>query len=216
MATDKLALYNIALKFIGERIITSLTEDREARRALDTVWSDGKGAVNFFLEQGHWNFAMRTQKIDSSTSVVPDFGYVYAFQIPDDYVRLNMISGSERFTWPLEDYEIEADHFFCDVDPIYIRFVSDDSDYGNNFANWPQTFTLWAGAWMGLQIAPSVKKMSDVREMKNEVRRLLVDARSKDASSEKTRYPPIGSWNSARFGRDYRRDRGRRDRLTGP
>ncbi|HET99682.1 MAG TPA: hypothetical protein ENH89_04810, partial [Aurantimonas coralicida] len=68
MATDQLALYNIALAAVGERSIASLTEGREPRRLLDEIWNRGAGAIEYFLEQGYWNFAIRTVQIDRSTS----------------------------------------------------------------------------------------------------------------------------------------------------
>lgn len=214
MATSQEQLYNIGLLFVGERRLR-LGEDREPRRMLDEVWSRGNGAIKYFLEQGYWNFAMRAVKLDSSTSVTPEFGYSFAFQKPSDFVRLNMISGDERFNWPLTDFEPEGSYIYADVDPLYIRFVSDDTDWGADFSKWPETFTLWAGSWLGYQIVPTLKSEIDREALKKELRKLLVDARSKDASEEPPRFPPLSSWAQARYGRHYRRDRGLRNKLIG-
>ena len=215
MATSRLELYNIGCLAVNERQLDSLDEDRKPRRLMDHVWTRGEGAIKYWLEQGYWNFAMRALKIDSSTSVEPEFGYSFAFQIPDDFVRLNMISGDDRFNWPLTDYEVEGEFIYADVDPLYIRIVSDADDWGKDFSKWPETFTLWAGTWMGLQIAPNLKNDLDLEALEVRTRRLLVDARSKDASMEPTRFPPLSSWAQARFGRHYRRDRGLRNKLIG-
>lgn len=215
MATSRLAIYNIALLAIGERKLDSLDEDRQPRRDCDEVWTRGTGAIKYWLEQGHWNFAMRAVKLDKSTSVVPEFGYSFAFQIPDDFVRLNMVSADERFNWPLMNYEIEGGYFYCDVDPLYLRFVSDDEDWGADLSKWPETFTLWAGTWMGKEIAPRSKNEIDEEKLDRKVNRLLVDARSKDCSMEPPRFSPLSSWAQARFGRHYRRDRGLRNKLIG-
>lgn len=215
MATSQIQLYNIGLLFIGERRLESLAETREPRRMLDEVWTRGNGATRYFLEQGYWNFAMRAIKIDSSPSISPDFGYSFAFEKPDDFIRLNMISGDDRFNWPLPDYEIEAGIIYCDVDPLFIRYVSDDEDWGADFSLWPETFTLWAGSWLGYQIVPTLKNEVDREALKKELRKLLVDARSKDAQQEPPRFPPLSSWAQARYGRHYRRDRGLRNKLIG-
>ena len=215
MATDRLALYNIALAAHGERSLSSLDEEGEARRLLDEVYTRGKGAISFFLEQGYWNFAMRAVKLDSSTSVTPEFGYSFAFQIPDDFIRLNMISADERFGWPMTDYEFEGGgYIYVDVDPLYLRYVSDGEDWGKDFSKWPETFTLWAGHWMATQ-TPKLNNGNKMEDLRKETNRLLVDARSKDASQEPTRWPPLSSWAQARFGRHYRRDRGLRSKLIG-
>ena len=43
MTTSRLTLYNIALRASGERPISSLSEDADARRILDEVWESGNG-----------------------------------------------------------------------------------------------------------------------------------------------------------------------------
>lgn len=215
MTTDRLTLYNIALEAAGERFISSLTEPREPRRLLDHVWTRGKGAVRYFLEQGHWNHAMRAVQLDKSPSVTPEFGWANAFDKPDDFVRLNMISSDDRFGYPLNEYEFEGDFIYADVDPLYLRYVSDDDQYGSDMGKWPDTFTLWAGHWMATQIAGRLKNDIDAEALKKEANRLLIDARSKDASQEPVRWPPLSSWAQARLGRGGMYDRGLRNKLIG-
>lgn len=218
MATDKLTLYKIALAACGERSIAKLSEPRESRRLLDEVWNRGSGAVKYFLEQGLWNFAIRTSKLDSSSSVSTDFGYTYTFDMPSDYVRLVELSSGEYFTQPMTRFEIEQIYLFADVDPIYMRYISDDSSYGSDLSLWPETLTLWAGYWLATQIAPTLKNDIDMERLERRTRRYLADARSKDAQQEPARWPPLSSWASARLnriGHGGRRDRGSRGSLIG-
>lgn len=215
MSTSKLDIYNVALRFLGERSLDSLTEDGEPRRELDAVWSSANG-IRFFLQQGRWKFAMRTQQIDADASVDTQFGYQNAFQLPDDFVHLDMLSADEYFSEPLFRYEIEAGYIFADEDPLYIRFISDDDDYGGNYANWPETMALWAGCWIATQIAPRLTSGAKLEDLMRMERKLLVDARSKEAVQSPTRFPPAGSWVNARHSYRYgRRDRGRRNTLIG-
>ena len=218
MATDQLSLYNIGLRFIGERELANISENREPRRLLDGTWNAGDGAVKFFLENGYWNFATRAVKIDKSASVTPAFGHPNAFDVPTDYVKLVQISGNEFFNDALTNYEQEGDYFYASIDPIYMRYVSDHADYGNDLSKWPQHFTRWAGSWLGVQVAPRLKNDVDLDKLEKREHKLLVRARSKDASEEPTRWPPLSSWNRARFGSNYssgRRDRGSRSQLIG-
>lgn len=217
MTTDRLSLYNYAMVAIGERPIDSLDEDSESRRLCDEIYTRGKGLQNACLEQGLWNFAMRAVKIDKSDSVTPEFGWQNAFDIPSDFVRLNQISSDPSFVVPLNTYEFEGDYIYTNIDPLYLRFVSDDSDWGGDFSKWPETFTLWVGHWMGLQLAPRLLNARSLEGMINHNRKLLRDAQSKDAQMEPTRFPPMSSWNRARFGgrRGQGRDRGSRSALIG-
>src|SRR5258708_823139 len=121
--TDKLSLYNGALtEFLGERKLANLTENREPRRVLDEIW-DG-GALRYCLEQGLWNFAMRTIQLTYSPSVEPDFGFRYAFDKPTDWVRTAALCVDEFFRCPLLQYNDEAGFWFADIDTIYVRYIS--------------------------------------------------------------------------------------------
>ena len=129
MATTRLKLYNEALiTFLGERALGSLAENREPRRVLDAVWDNG--AIDYCLEQGLWNFATRAQQITYSPSVEPPFGYRYAFTKPDDYVRTAAVCSDERFNCPLTQYADEGGFWFADLDTLYVKYVSDDDQYG--------------------------------------------------------------------------------------
>ena len=214
MATSKLQLYNVALAACGERQLDSLTEDRDPRYMLDEVYNRGNGAITYFLEQGLWNFATRVVQIDADTSVSVAFGWSNAFGKPDDFVRLVQISADEYLNLPLNRYELRQSYFYADIDPLYLAYVSDDSSWGSDFSLWPDTFALWAGYYLATQIGPRLKNDLDMERLEKRTKRYLVDARSKDAQQEPTRFSPPGSWVNARHsGRTGRRDRGPRNTL---
>lgn len=216
MGITKLGLYNIAMLALEERRLDELTDDRAERYDLDEVYVRGNGAITYCLEQGQWNFGMRAVELDASPSVTPDFGFAYAFDKPVDFVRLNMISANEQFGRPLDHFEFEGDFIYTDVTPLYMRYVSNDNSWGADFGKWPDTFSLWAGNWLATQIAGRTKNESFRSALRKETKKLLIDARSKDASQEPPRWPPLSSWASSRLGRSGSRyDRGTRGQLIG-
>lgn len=215
MATGQLALYNIALRAVGERPIDSLSEAGEPRTLLDAIWSAGNGAVRYFMEQGFWTFATRAQKLDYDSNITTAFGYTYAFSRPSDCVSLVQLSLDERFTVPLNDYEIEGNYFFAEMTPLYMRYVSDDGDFGGDFSLWPEAFTLWAGHWMATQIAPRLLATTDVDILMKRTEKLLLTARNQVAMETPTRFPPPGSWVQSRRGRWGVRGRERTGQLIG-
>ena len=216
MAWSKLGLYNAAAIALGETPLSSITETVELRRKLDAVYNRGDGAIAFFMEQGHWNFAMRATKIDKESAISPAFGFANAFAKPTDFRKLNMIAGDEYFSAPLTAFEEEGDYWYANVDPIYVRYVSDDAAWGGDFAKWPETFGRWAGHWLALEIAPGMTGELDLERLAKRTRRMLVEARSNDATGEPTRFPPLSSWASARLGGPRNgRDRGSRTVLIG-
>ena len=215
MAHSRLSIYNITVLRLGERALDSLDEDRESRHALDEVYTRGRGAVRFFMEKGHWNFAMRAVKIDADSSVDPEFGFANAFSIPTDYTHLNMISTDERFTRPLNHFEEEGQYWFTDIDPLYVRYVSDGNAYGGDLSQWTENFAIWTGTWLALQIGKKILNDDDYAELKKDEKRLMTEARSLDASNEPTRFFPLSSWATARLNQGSRRDRGSRSKLIG-
>jgi len=211
--TTRLQLYTDALRVCGERRLASLTEAREPRRLLDDAWD--AGAIDYCLEQGLWNFATRAVKLAYSPSVTPDFGYARAFARPSDFIRTAAMSADEYFSVPLRAYEDTGGYWFADLDEIYVKYISNDAAYGADLSLWPETFSRWVGHYLASEIGPKLTAaQSRMEKMERDARRALVDARSKDAIADPTRFPPSGSWVGARRGRGFG-DRGGRGGLIG-
>ena len=217
MAATKLSLYNGALRHLGQGKLSAIDEGVENRRLLDDIYDDQ--AIKTVLEMGLWNFAMRTVKVEYDTSIEPDFGLRRAFSKPTDWVRTAEAASDEHFTTPLIDLEFrdEQGYWFADIDSIYVRYVSDDDEYGSDLSLWPLSFVKcfeWFLAW---ELTP---RLAENKTSQDEVWKMLQDqlknARSKDALNEGVKFPPAGGWASARGGfRRGRRDLGSRSNLTG-
>jgi hypothetical protein len=214
MATQ-LGLYNSALRFLGETKLLSLTEDREARYALDDVWADN--LIKYVLEQGYWYFAMRAAQFNSDPTLVPPFGMAKGFEKPSDWVRTNAICSDPFFNVPITAFSDESGFWFCDSDPIYARFVSNDPVYGGNLAIWPESFTEFAAAHMAWRISPKLTTAEEkVVGMEKARHKCLIEARSKAAMNESAVFPPQGTWTRSRIGRSAGGfDRGSRNSLIG-
>lgn len=209
MAT-KLQVFNDALLLLGETKLASLTENREARHALDDTWT---GRVTFCLERGFWNFAMRTVELSASESAEPVFGFTYAFVRPSDWVRTYQIADNEGFDPQLTSMHDEGGYLFADVDPVYLRFVSDDTSYGFNVGEWPQSFVDCVAASLALQNCYRITGSDNRRDrLELVLKKAFALARSNDAMNEPPAQLPYNSWVRSR-GDNFR---GNRDRLGGP
>lgn len=210
--TTKLLVYQEALLCLGERKLASISEDVEARRVLDTVW-DG-GTVNYCLEQGFWKHAMRTQGVTYDPDTDVEFGYNYAFNQPSDFIRLAAISNDERLSVPLLDYRHDADLFFADSDTLYLRYVSNDSQYGGDLSLWPESFKEYVGAYMAWKACTRLTQSKiDKATLEKDMDKKLSSAKTKCALKGPAKLPPTGSWSGGRGG--GRGDRGSRSRLIG-
>jgi hypothetical protein len=213
--TDKLSLYNGALRFAGERKLASLSEKGEKRNLLDDAWDNQ--AVDYCLEQAQWYFAMRAARLDSDPSYTAPFGFRYRFQKPADWIRTSYFCQDEYFNVPLTRNADEAGSWFADLTPVYAKWVSNDPAYGNNLGIWPPTFQQLVQCYLGLQIAPKLTaSAARIKDMTAQYHAVLADARTKAAMAESEKFNPPGTWTQGRRGnRAIGWDRGNRNTMFG-
>jgi hypothetical protein len=211
----RLGIYSGALRECGERKLASLSDDYAPRHMLDDVWSDG--FIRDVLGQGQFSFATRSIELAADADTEVQFGYAYAFVQPTDIVRTVAFCSDERFDTPMTSYQVEAGFWYADVDPLFVRYVSDDADYGGDLSMWPEEFTRYAELRMAWRILPRLTgSKADRAQIAKDAKRALLDAKSSDAMEKPTQFTPRGMWVSSRAGRrGTNGDRGSRSRLIG-
>lgn len=216
MAVTQLSLYNGALMQLGETGLANLTETRESRYLLDNVW-DNTGGLSDCLNDGFWKFAIRSVQWAHDPSVTPNFGLQWAFSLPTDYVRAYMVCSDAYFSTPLNLYRMEGRRYlYADIDPIFLSYVSNDTNYGLNLSNWTLNFTRYVECYFAWRIAPKVyQSESKLEALEKRLHRILIEARSLDAMEGAVDFPAAGSWVRSRWGRNYGWDRGNLNRLIG-
>lgn len=194
---DQLGLYNEALRVCGDRSLSSLSENREPRRMLDSVW--GFNFMNAVLEEGQWLFATRSSKFDASPGGAPAYGLQYVFPKPSDWLRTTAMCRDEFYNVPLNRMADEAGNWFADQTPIYVKYISNDPAFGANLALWPPSFALYAGAYLAYQIVGKLANSKVTEDdVEREMEKRLIKALSKDAMNGPTKFLPQGSWARAR------------------
>lgn len=213
MAATQLSIYNGALRMCGERKLASLAEAQQGRRLLDDEWADG--AVDYCLGLGPWRFALRTVELTASTTVTPDFGYANAFALPEDFIRTAKLCSDPYQKVPLLEYTQEQAYWFADIDPLYVTYVSNAANYGNDMSRWPQEFILLLQAYLASKIVETLtqdeNKWKRVFQLAKKYRNDLANS---SAMEGPTQFPPTGSWARARRGGSVV-DRGSRSKLVG-
>jgi len=216
MGTTRLLLYNDALLECAERKLGSLSENVPARRYLDQVWD--AGFVDDVLSDGQWTFATRSVRLDAETNIDPQFGHIYAFAKPSDHIRTTALSSDEYFNSPLLQYQIDTNYWFASITPFYLRYVSNDANYGGDLSKWPSNFTSYARYYMANRVLPKLSgNKTDRAALEKRMHKAKVQAQSSDAMEEPTRFPPPGSLVRSRMrgrtGGGW--DNGNRSRLIG-
>lgn len=208
--TTKLTIFNGALLVAKERFLSSLTENSEPRRLLDYVWDNG--GVRACLEEGQWNFAMRTVQVDYDPTIEPDFGSARAFSKPSDWVRTVALCQDGHFRAPLTQYTDEAGYWYADQDTIYLRYVSDDANYGTDYNAWPKSFEDFVHAHFASKIIGKLQGADTerIKEVETKRKKALLEAKNKCAMTGPAQFTAPGSWSMARMRGANRRDGGSR------
>lgn len=216
MAATQLSIYNGALTILGERRLANLSENREPRRELDDIWdNDMRRRV---LQMGQWNFAARSVQLTASPSVTPSFGYQFAFDKPAaDFIRTMMVCYDEYFNMPITRYSDEGQWIFADTEVIYLRYVSDDAEFGGDYSLWPPNYTEFVEHYMAYKVAPRLVGLDlSERAIEAKFERAKTKANSTDAMESPAKFAPKGGWANSRQGfRTGSNERGNRGQLIG-
>lgn len=194
---SKLQVWNGALREIGETRITDTGDAIESARVLTGAWDS---TVAYCLEAGLWNFALNDTGISTDTG--PQFGHSYQFNKPGDWVRTASVSASPTFYPPLEDYADQDTFWRANVNPLYVRYVSNDTGRGMDLAHWPTSFTRYVELELAWRIGKRVNQSDAQREVLAKDRRdAKLNAQSKDAMNEAApKRPPPGRLVRSRMG----------------
>lgn len=214
MGTSRLQLYNDALLLCGERSLDSLTVEEKSRRLLDQIWDNG--GVDACLEEGQWEFAMRTVRIDYDPGITPEYGYNRAFDKPSDWILTSAVCSDEFFRVPVLRYVDEAGYWFSDLDLLYVRFVSNSATYGGDLSIWPKSFTEFVAAHFASLVVLNIsnddkrlKLLANPEKPEHSIRgRALLKAKSRCAMASPTSILAQGLWGQARTRGVARRDGG--------
>ncbi len=149
MAT-KLGLYNDALLLLGQRRLSSLTEDRPNRYDLDEIFDD---SVNHCLELVRPRYAARTIHINGIVPTLPT-GYSRQIDLPGDLIAIAGVFKDGRFEQPIARYAYEGDHLFLDYDDVYVRYIAEYSVVG--IANASPSFARVISAYLARELSSKI------------------------------------------------------------
>jgi hypothetical protein len=204
MAT-KLAIYNEALRAIGDLRLSSLTDDVEARYVLDDAWGD---CVEFVFTEGLWNFATKTVVINADPGGAPIPGFTFRFDKPAAWLRTIVVSPNSLFTDEAV-FRDEGNKLYANFDVLYLRYISSEYSGEENVPNWPPAFARLIACCLAKECAERLSGSSSKGEvLAAEYSRALASAKNKDALDQAKIFLGPGSWVRSMRGSSLTRDRG--------
>lgn len=227
MAASQLSIYNKAIRWLEERKCLSLTEPREAVRYLNDEFSDAveyclyQGYWNFGIREVKGevpsnNAALAgqsgeftsefTSEFDTSTfgaqgspNTNPNFGFLYMYPKPADWVKTFQIADNSAYEPLLRRYTDQNNFWYADSARLYIKYISNDPDYGLNMSLWTPGFVEYLGSYLALMVAPRLKQAQDkVDAIEKRTNRMRMSALASDAMDLPVGHVPYGTWTMSR------------------
>lgn len=188
-----LPVYNDALLLLGEEQLTTVDDDSRRRSILDVAVN--AGLVGSILEDVGWHWAMTSMRITADPSIEPEWGFRYGHHLPTDLHRFDGVWYDEYFTTPIRRYTDEDGILLCDVEEIFIQYVS--SDWLMKPEKWKPSFKRFVAAKLAYDTMnrfPSADKQSIM---------LAYEQRESDMKSiDAQQSPPLiltrGNWSRTR------------------
>lgn len=198
-----LPIYNDAAMILGTMHLRGLNEDSQFRVLMDVARQSL--AVEGLLEETGWNWAITSRKSVQNSRLEPQWGYQYVHEKPLDMLRLDGLYRDEHMTYPLKEYQDEDLNIHCNLQDIYIKYVS--TDYLYNLSKWPAHFRRFVASRLAYDVRHNPYFQLDAQR-RAEVQSEYMDRKRNSKNVDAMQSPPIiirkGSWLRARLqGSDY-------------
>jgi hypothetical protein len=94
----------------------------------------------------------------------------------------------------------EPNYWFANIDPLYVKYVSNDAAYGGDLSIWSETYADYVATRLAVRTCKRITGSKPDDDLRVAEKRALAQARSKDAMDEPTRFPPQNTWSLSRRG----------------
>lgn len=187
---SEVGICNRALQKLGDKRITSLTEDAANARACNTAYAICRDAE---LEKHEWSFAIARAEL-AADALAPAWGRANSFQLPSDFIRLAHDYPEDNNN--AKDWQIEGQKLITDDSaPIYIRYVKRVTD-PNLFSS---LFQEALAARLALELCEELTQSNSKKESAQaDYTQAVREAKRSNAIQRVSSEPPEDAWLSAR------------------
>lgn len=153
---------NRALTKLGAARIISLGDDNKQSRAVLSCFDDLRDDE---LRSHRWSFAMRRTSL-AADSEAPDFGFTYAYTLPADFLRLDMVNDEfpavvmdNYIGVETNDYTIEGNKILANMAaPLKLRYIARIEDPNQMDVNFREALSCRIAAELAEDLTQSNQK----------------------------------------------------------
>ncbi len=153
---------NRALTKLGAARIISLGDDNKQSRAVLSCFDDLRDDE---LRSHRWSFAMRRTSL-AADSEAPAFGFTYAYTLPADFLRLDMVNDEfpavvmdNYIGVETNDYTIEGNKILANMAaPLKLRYIARIEDPNQMDVNFREALSCRIAAELAEDLTQSNQK----------------------------------------------------------
>lgn len=173
---------NRALTKLGDKRIVSFSDNVKSARSLDSCFYDILYAE---LRKNRWSFAMARTTLPA-LSDAPAFGFTYQYQLPVDFIRLDMIDDrypdvvmDNYINYETAEYQIESGKILTDIiAPLKIRYIYKCEDP----SLWDPLFVEALACKIAMELAEDLTQSNEKRQLATtEYKLAIAEARRANA-----------------------------------
>jgi hypothetical protein len=186
---------NLSLDFLKQSPINSISEPITSTEYVMARWYDMERMAA--LRAHPWKFATKRVLLTPDLSATPPFGFAYAYNLPEDYIRKLTLGddylGGLRLAHVIENGQILAPSgntgsASADSTTLYLRYIYDCSDVNKFDALFIKFFALQMAVDLSTKFAISASLMKNLGVMFEEVNTLARAVNGQDAPIKRVQY----------------------------
>ena len=191
MPVTQVSICNLALIEVGADLISSISQDTKSARLLNAIWDQSRDQV---LHDHRWKFAEKRDVL-APTGTAPEFGYAYAYDIPNDCIKIWEVDTDEVLGPDDVEWKREGNQILTDESSINVLYVYRHEDYNA----WPATFAEAMALKLAAQIAYGLTQSLSLREsLEKKYKEKLALARSFSSTEGLQQSFIADEWTNAR------------------
>ena len=184
---SEIDIINRALSKIGDRRISSRTENTNRARIMDGLY---EGVRDELLRECPWNFAVKRTSL-SAVTPAPIYEWTTSFDVPSDL--LYMVSTESNSAYRLEGNQILSNQTNS-LRITYIRRVTDTTEFDTGFAE-------ALAAKLAYEAAPNITADTELQDaLFRDFNLTLIRSKKTDGQEDAPREWADDDWELARSG----------------
>jgi len=183
---SRTSIINGAVTLLSEQLIANENENSKVARYAKINYDDTR---DWLLKRFTWNFATRRRTLNRSDS--PDWGFQYAYALPEDCLRVvktrdQIENPEDPEPWKIESRVLLTDAAECGI--VYIRRVDREGEFDPMFVEVMK-------ARLAYVLAPSFsEEQGKIESIYNLYQARVKEARSVDSFEGTPDAPIEGDW----------------------